>query len=99
MSETRIHQTAIVAQGAQLGEGVEIGPHAVIGENVSIGDGTIVGPSSVIEGWTTIGRNCRIGAGACLGGRAQDWRYRGEKTFLRIGDNNDIRGYDRQWSY
>ncbi len=93
VSATRIHETAIVAKGAQLGERVEIGPHAVIGENVSIGDDTIVGPNALIEGWTAIGRNCRIGAGACLGGRAQDWRYKGEKTCLKVGDNNDIREY------
>ncbi|HOB90525.1 MAG: acyl-ACP--UDP-N-acetylglucosamine O-acyltransferase [Bacillota bacterium] len=90
---TRVHPTAVVAPGAQLGQGVEIGPHAVIGENVSIGDGTVVGPGAVIEGWTTIGKNCRVGTGVCLGGRPQDYKYKGEKTFLKIGDNNDIREY------
>jgi UDP-N-acetylglucosamine acyltransferase len=88
-----VHPTAVVAPGAQLGQGVEIGPHAVIGENVSIGDGTVVGPGAVIEGWTTIGKNCRVGTGVCLGGRPQDYKYKGEKTFLKIGDNNDIREY------
>lgn len=93
MSMTRVHSTAVVASSAKLGQDVEIGPHAVIGENVTIGDETIVGPGAVIEGWTTIGRNCRIGAGACLGARPQDHRYMGEKTLLKIGDNNDIREY------
>ena len=35
-----IHPTAVIYTGAQIDEGVEIGPHAVIGGNVKIGKGT-----------------------------------------------------------
>ena len=37
----KIHPTAIVEDGAQLGADVEIGPYAHIGANVKIGDQTI----------------------------------------------------------
>ena len=91
--EARIHPTAIVHRKAELGKGVEVGPYAIIGENVRIGDGTVIGPYVVIEGWTTIGRNNRIHAGAYLGGPPQDLRFKGERSFLVIGDNNIIREY------
>ena len=55
-----IHETAIVHEGATIGEGVEIGPYSVVGDHVTIGEGTVVGPHVVIDGWTEIGRRCRI---------------------------------------
>ena len=55
-----IHPTAIVHEGAQLGENVHVGPYSVIGENVTIGAGTTIGPHVVIEGFTEIGRDNRI---------------------------------------
>lgn len=88
-----IHPTAIVHPQAKLGAGVDIGPYAIIGEHVQLGDGTRVGPHAVIDGWTTIGERCDIGVGAVLGGAPQDLKYRGQRTFLRIGDQTCIREY------
>ncbi len=62
-----VHPTAIIGDGAKIGEGVEIGPYAVIGENVNIGRGTIIGPHAIIDGHTTIGDECKIYAGASIG--------------------------------
>jgi UDP-N-acetylglucosamine acyltransferase len=88
-----IHPTAIVHPRAELGAEITIGPYAIIGEHVRLGDGTRVGPHTVIDGWTTIGRQCDIGVGAALGGAPQDLKYRGQRTFLRIGDETCIREY------
>ena len=88
-----IHQTAIVAPGAQLGNDVTIGPYAIIGENVVIGDGSFVGPHAVIDGDTTIGKGCHIFPGAMIGQITQDLKYHGEKTYIRIGDGTTIREY------
>jgi UDP-N-acetylglucosamine acyltransferase len=88
-----IHPTATIHPKAELGEGVSVGPYAVIGEDVRLGEGTIVGPHVVIDGWTTIGRHCDIGVGAVLGGPPQDLKYRGQRSFLRIGDHTCIREY------
>jgi len=65
----------------------------VVGENVEVGDGTTVGPHAVLEGWTTIGRECRIGIGAVIGGEPQDRKFAGGRSYVRIGDRNDIRDY------
>lgn len=66
---------------------------AIIGKNVSIGAGTTVGPFCNIDGWTTIGKDCRIFTGAVIGAIPQDLKYKGEKTYCIIGDNNIIREY------
>jgi UDP-N-acetylglucosamine acyltransferase len=88
-----IHPTAVIHPRAQLGQGVMIGPYAVIGEHVSLGKGMRVGPHAVIDGWTTVGEGCEIGIGAVLGGPPQDLKYRGQRSFLRIGHDTCIREY------
>lgn len=89
----KIHETAVVYPGARLGRDVEIGPYSVIGENVFVGDGTQIGAHVVIEGWTTIGRECKIWHSSCLGGEPQDLKYKGEKSFLYIGDHTIVREF------
>lgn len=88
-----IHPTAVISSGADIGEDVSIGPYSVIGENVKIGDGCRIGSSVLIEGHTYIGRNNHIFHGASIGSIPQDLKYKGAKTFVRIGDNNTIREY------
>jgi UDP-N-acetylglucosamine acyltransferase len=87
----KIHETAVIHPGARLGNDVEIGPYVVIGENVLIGDGTKIGAHVVIDGWTSIGKNCVIFSGASIGAEPQDLKFRGEKSYVFIGDNTKIR--------
>ena len=89
----QIHKTAIVSSKAKIAEHVSIGPYSIVGEHAAIGAGTKIGAHCVIEGNTTIGRNCEIFTGAAIGSRPQDLKYKGEKSFLDIGDNNIIREY------
>jgi UDP-N-acetylglucosamine acyltransferase len=89
----QIHSTAIVSKKAKLGQGVCVGPYSLISDNVSIGDNTVIGSHCVVEGNTTIGANCRIFTGAVVGSQPQDLKFKGEKVFLEIGDNNIIREY------
>jgi UDP-N-acetylglucosamine acyltransferase len=86
-----IDPRAVIAPGAQLAEGVEVGPFAVIGEGVEIGEGSIIGPHAVINGPTRIGRECRVFQFASIGDAPQDKKYRGEPTRLEIGDRNTFR--------
>jgi UDP-N-acetylglucosamine acyltransferase len=88
-----IHSTAIIASGAKLAEGVSVGPYSIISDQAVIGAGTKIGAFCVIEGNTTIGKNCEIFTGAVIGSRPQDLKFKGEKVFLEIGDNNIIREY------
>ncbi|MDD2679865.1 MAG: acyl-ACP--UDP-N-acetylglucosamine O-acyltransferase [Candidatus Omnitrophica bacterium] len=72
---------------------MQIHPTAIISKNAVIGAGTKIGAFCVIEGNTTIGKNCEIFTGAVVGSRPQDLKYKGENSFLEIGDNNIIREY------
>ncbi|MCM8792135.1 MAG: acyl-ACP--UDP-N-acetylglucosamine O-acyltransferase [Candidatus Omnitrophica bacterium] len=89
----RIHSTAIVSRKANLPPDIEVGPYSIIGDNVRIGEGTYIGAFCVIEGNTTIGKRCKIFTGAVVGSIPQDLKYKGERTFLEIGDDNIIREY------
>jgi UDP-N-acetylglucosamine acyltransferase len=83
----------VVASGAQLAAGVEIGPYSIIGAQVEIGEGSIVGPHVVINGRTRIGRGNHIYQFSSLGEAPQDKKYAGEDTRLEIGDGNTIREF------
>ncbi|MBI5417957.1 acyl-ACP--UDP-N-acetylglucosamine O-acyltransferase [Candidatus Poribacteria bacterium] len=88
-----IHPAAIVHPKAKLGENVEISPFVIIGENVTIGNNTKIGAHACIEGWTSIGDNCEIFMGTIIGIAPQDISYKGQQSFVRIGNNNVIREY------
>jgi len=89
----KIHSTAIVAPGANIKEGVEIGPYSVIGPDVQIGKDTIIGPHVVIEGQTEIGDNCHIFQFVSIGAVPQDLKFGGEQCKVIIGKNNTIREF------
>jgi len=86
-----IHPTAIIDPSAQIADDVTIGPYSIIGANVTIGSGCDIGPHVVIKGHSTIGKNNRIFQFATVGEDCQDKKYKGEQTFLEIGDDNVIR--------
>jgi len=88
-----IDDRAIIAQGAQLGQGVSVGPYSIIGANVIINDDTWIGPHVVITGHTTIGRNNKIYQFCSIGEAPQHLVYPGSNTRLEIGDANVIREY------
>jgi len=88
-----IDSRAVVAPGAQLGEGVEIGPFTVIGPHVTLGARTRVGPSAVIAGHTTLGEDNVVFQFASIGDAPQDLKYKGEPTELRVGDRNVFREF------
>jgi UDP-N-acetylglucosamine acyltransferase len=90
----KIHPTALVDLGAQIGAGAEIGPFSVIGPQAAIGEGTIVQSHVVIEGEAAIGSGNFIGHGAVIGAPPQDVSFSSErKTRVEIGNENVIREY------
>ncbi|MFT4176327.1 MAG: acyl-ACP--UDP-N-acetylglucosamine O-acyltransferase [Luteolibacter sp.] len=86
-----IHSTAIVSPKARLGHNVRIGPYSIIGDDVEIGDDCVLHSHVVMEGITTIGRNNEFFPFSIIGGKTQDLKYKGEPTYLVIGDNNVFR--------
>lgn len=88
-----VHPTAIVAPGASLGAGVEIGPYSVVGATVTVGEGTTIGAHVVIAGNTIIGRRNRLFPFSSIGDIPQDRKYDGAMTRTVIGDENVIREF------
>jgi len=88
-----IHPSSIVSPKAKLADSVSVGAFSVISDNAVIGADTKIGSHCLIEGNTTIGKGCEIFTGAVVGSRPQDLKFKGEKVFLEIGDNNIIREY------
>jgi UDP-N-acetylglucosamine acyltransferase len=88
-----IHPTAVISPRAQLGRGVRVGPYAVVEEEVTLGDECEIGAHAVVKRFTTLGRRNRVFEHATLGGEPQDWKYKGERSALVLGDDNLIREY------
>lgn len=88
-----IHPTAIVDPTSELDDNVEIGPYSIIGENVFIGAGTAIGSHVVIEPYVTIGPDCKIFQFAAIGAPPQSLKFKGEKTYVKIGRASVIREF------
>jgi 3-hydroxyacyl-[acyl-carrier-protein] dehydratase len=89
----KIHTTATVHPSATLAKNVEVGPYTLIGPEVEIGEGTSLGSHVVINKWTKIGRENKIYDGVTIGAPPQDYKYKGEKGQIIIGDKNIIREF------
>ena len=89
----KIHPQAIVSEKAELSSGVEVGPFSIIEEGVRIKENTKIASHSLITGATILGKNCRVFKGSVIGTPPQDLKYKGEKSYLEIGDNNVIREF------
>ncbi|HMO17032.1 MAG TPA: acyl-ACP--UDP-N-acetylglucosamine O-acyltransferase [Oligoflexia bacterium] len=88
-----VHGTAIVAEGADIGQDVFIGPYCVVGQNVKIGKGTKLHSHVIIDGYTSLGEYNELFPFASIGTVPQDLKFKGEPSTLTIGDRNKIREY------
>ncbi|MCP5469669.1 MAG: acyl-ACP--UDP-N-acetylglucosamine O-acyltransferase [Chlamydiales bacterium] len=91
MDKGKVHPQAYVEEGAKLGKNVTVEPFAVVRKNVVLEDNVTIRSHAYIDGFTTIGEGTTIWPGAIVGTQTQDLKYRGEKTFVRIGKNCNIR--------
>lgn len=92
-STSNIHPAAYVEAGAKIGANVTIEPYAVIKSNVTLKDGVVVKSHAYIDGYTTIGEGSTIYPSASIGTKTQAIKYRGEKTYVSIGKNCEIREF------
>ncbi|MCF8330831.1 MAG: acyl-ACP--UDP-N-acetylglucosamine O-acyltransferase [Bacteroidales bacterium] len=84
---------AYVHPQAKIADNVVIEPFVTIHKNVEIGEGTWIGSNATIMEGARIGKNNKIFPGAVISAIPQDLKYKGEETFVRIGDNNIIREF------
>lgn len=88
-----IHPTAIISPRAELGSAVEVGPYCVVGDGVVLGDGCVLHNHVTIHGPSHIGARNTFYPSACIGQQTQDLKYKGEPTFLEVGDDNVFREF------
>jgi UDP-N-acetylglucosamine acyltransferase len=88
-----IHPTAIIHEDVELADDVRVGPFSIINEGAQIGGGTQIGSHVLIDSKTVLGKNCQIHHGVVLGTLPQDLKFKGEDTFVAIGDGTVIREY------
>ncbi|RYG92330.1 UDP-3-O-(3-hydroxymyristoyl)glucosamine N-acyltransferase [Loktanella sp. IMCC34160] len=65
-AEAGIHPTAIISEGATLGQGVSVGPFSIVGAGAQIGAGSRIGAHVTIAGAAALGANARLHDGVRL---------------------------------
>lgn len=88
---SRIHPSAIIEDGAQIGQDCVIGPFCHVGPQVRLGDRVELKSHVVVTGDTSIGDDCVIFNFSVIGEIPQDLKFGGENTRLEIGKRNRIR--------
>jgi UDP-N-acetylglucosamine acyltransferase len=82
-------QDAIILKSLQM----RIHPTAIIEDDVEIGPDCEIAAYAVIKQFTRLGARNRVFEHAVIGGEPQDVKFKGEKSFLEIGDDNIIREF------
>ena len=88
-----IHKTAVIDKKAKISKSVKIGPFCYVGPNVELAENVELVSNVHIEGYTKIGNGTKIFPFACLGTQPQDLKFKKEKSFLIIGEQNTIKEY------
>jgi UDP-N-acetylglucosamine acyltransferase len=89
----RIHASAMIDSGAVIGDDVEIGPGVIIGPRCTVGAGSVIAARAILEQNVRLGEQVKIGVGTVLGGPPQDLKFKGEETWVEVGDRTTIREY------
>ena len=83
--------SARVHPDARIGPQVTIGEFAIVEEDVEVGAHCRIEPYVYLKRWTTLGERNEISAGTVLGTDPLDKHFTGERSYLRIGNDNIIR--------
>lgn len=82
---------AVVEAGAQLGQGVRVGPFCHVSADAQLGDRVELVNHVSIIGATTLGEGCKVHPMAVLGAPPQNGKHKGGRTTLVVGKNCNIR--------
>ncbi len=88
---SNISPLAFVHEDAKIGKDVTISAFAYIDRDVEIGDGCKISPHVSILAGARIGSNNVFYDGCIISATPQDFRWKGEQSYVVIGNNNTIR--------
>lgn len=81
-----IHPTAIVEEGAQLGQNVSVGAFAFVGRDTVLADGCRILQHATVTGRTELGADVEVYPGAVIGGAPQVLGFKDDGTSrLKVG--------------
>ncbi len=92
-----VDASAVIASGARVHPDAVIGPRTrisefcVVEQDVEIGADCLLEPYVFVKRWTTMGDRNEISAGTVLGTDPLDKNFKGDRSYLRIGNDNKIR--------
>ncbi len=88
-----IHPTAMVDAAAEVDPTATIGAGVIVGPRCVVGPGCVLQPRAVLEENVRLAANVTVGIGSVLGGAPQDLKFKGEETWVEIGEGTTIREY------
>jgi UDP-N-acetylglucosamine acyltransferase len=88
---TSVHPLAAVDSGAELGDGVVVGPFCVVEGGARIGARTVLRSHVVVTRFAELGEENDIFPHTTLGLDPQDLKFQGEATRLVVGSRNVVR--------
>ena len=88
-----VHPTAVVASGARIEDGVEVGAYAYIGPEVTLGRDCHIHHHATVEGRTVMGEENEVFPYTCIGTKTQDLKFSGGAPGLQVGDRNVFREF------
>ncbi len=86
-----IHPTAIINPQAELDSSVTVGPFCVIEGHVQVSANCRLYQNVYLTGWTQIGTDCELHPGVIVGHAPQDTKYKGERSYCRVGRGTILR--------
>ena len=97
MIHVPVDPSAVIASTARIDPDAIIGPRTRIGEfcvverDVTIGEDCLLEPYVYVKRWTSLGTANEISAGTVLGTDPLDKNFKGDRSYLKIGNSNKIR--------
>ena len=88
-----IHSTAVIDPTASIAASASVGAFAFIGPQCVVGEECVISHRSTLERNVRLARGVKVGIGSVLGGDPQDLKFRGEDTWVEIGEGTTIREY------
>ena len=88
---SQVHPNSFVSEKVEIGKNVKIGPFCYLDGSIKIGDNTELISHVVVSGNTDIGENNLFYPFSNIGCNPQDLKFKGEESYLKIGNNNTFR--------
>ncbi len=88
-----IHPTALIDRDAEIADSASVGAYAIVGPGCRVADGCEIGARATLERNVLLAARVKVGSGSILGGDPQDLKFRGEETWVEVGEGTTIREY------